>query len=671
MTPSPPPPPPPPGHPAPAVWTSETTNAAKADGTAPAFAVTVNVSNEPIFVFAPKAESTPAGAVWLYDVVKVSIPGAPLSRILPPLQLLYALGKLRAVRLTVDEYNASLALDEDDGRKRYARHHASDLFSVLAFRPTDPAAPLVVPGLAELIAAVEAHFATELATHRATVAAGSVEFAGLGELYVPGTTVVGATSLGPGATARAAYRVRSSWFEEKRTLFRVETSFHLRLEALVNFGRHLVLVSFEEVYSGWTGAKVRGLAELGAVLPATPDDLATLTARTEKILGVLGQGPHPFVEYSAGAFFPHARGTTKPSLSASVGGGRLVVDGKRGLMLGHFPSQGSDEVTLAILNTAGRYKRHAASLKSDDELPPVGTDAPLAFPISPSAVPPFLVPTVWPALVGFSFAAKAWGHVLVDALAPIQFNDTAFDQLVIPPARKRLIRALVKFGGRAAVDDLVAGKSGGSVFLLYGPPGTGKTVSAEAIAELLHKPLYYVTMGELGTTPEAMETRLGEVLDLCAGWDALVLIDEVDTFVERRTTSDVVRNAMVCVMLRLLEYHPGLLFLTTNRVREFDPAFESRITVALRYDNLDEPARAQVWRNLVARVRGIDVAHDLDYSALAKEPMNGRQIKNAVRLAVALAEDIGEPLSQALVEETVAIAALGRLQMADKDTYSL
>ena len=32
----------------------------------------------------------------------------------------------------------------------------------------------------------------------------------------------------------------------------------------------------------------------------------------------------------------------------------------------------------------------------------------------------------------------------------------------------------------------------------------GKTLTAEAIAELLHKPLYAVSMGELGTTPEAL-----------------------------------------------------------------------------------------------------------------------------------------------------------------------
>lgn len=45
----------------------------------------------------------------------------------------------------------------------------------------------------------------------------------------------------------------------------------------------------------------------------------------------------------------------------------------------------------------------------------------------------------------------------------------------------------------------------GTIFLLHGPPGVGKTLTAEAIAELLHKPLYVVSMGELGTTPEVQD----------------------------------------------------------------------------------------------------------------------------------------------------------------------
>jgi hypothetical protein len=40
-----------------------------------------------------------------------------------------------------------------------------------------------------------------------------------------------------------------------------------------------------------------------------------------------------------------------------------------------------------------------------------------------------------------------------------------------------------------------------------------------------------------------------------------------DIFLERRSENSIHRNALVSVFLRLLEYHQGILFLTTNRGR--------------------------------------------------------------------------------------------------------
>jgi SpoVK/Ycf46/Vps4 family AAA+-type ATPase len=56
----------------------------------------------------------------------------------------------------------------------------------------------------------------------------------------------------------------------------------------------------------------------------------------------------------------------------------------------------------------------------------------------------------------------------------------------------------------------------------------------------------------------------------------VVLIDEADIFLEKRTTTQIDRNAVVGTFLRVLEYYNGVLFLTTNRVHDFDEAFYSR-----------------------------------------------------------------------------------------------
>jgi SpoVK/Ycf46/Vps4 family AAA+-type ATPase len=165
-----------------------------------------------------------------------------------------------------------------------------------------------------------------------------------------------------------------------------------------------------------------------------------------------------------------------------------------------------------------------------------------------------------------------------------------------------------------------------------------------------------VSMGELGTSPEALEERLLDILDLCVPWGALVLIDEAEMLLERRSKNDIVRNAMVCVMLRLLEYHSGILFLTTNRVESLDPAFQSRVQCALRYDALDADARRRVWADLLAHAAPADehgAPTDVDVAALAAHPLNGRQIKNALQLALALSRSEGNPLAQRHLDATV------------------
>jgi len=104
--------------------------------------------------------------------------------------------------------------------------------------------------------------------------------------------------------------------------------------------------------------------------------------------------------------------------------------------------------------------------------------------------------------------------------------------------------------------------------------------------------------------------------------------------------------------LRLLEYHQGVMFLTTNRVGEFDPAFYSRISIALKYGALDMAAREQIWTNLLraANVTGLDPAE------LAKVNINGRQIKTTIRLAQGLARQQGVPVDMRHVEQTLAVS---------------
>eukprot|EP01097_Dermamoeba_algensis_P001963 TRINITY_DN1776_c0_g2_i1.p1 TRINITY_DN1776_c0_g2~~TRINITY_DN1776_c0_g2_i1.p1 ORF type:complete len:214 (-),score=36.03 TRINITY_DN1776_c0_g2_i1:32-631(-) len=117
---------------------------------------------------------------------------------------------------------------------------------------------------------------------------------------------------------------------------------------------------------------------------------------------------------------------------------------------------------------------------------------------------------------------------------------------------------------------------------------------------------------------------------------------------------------MVAIFLRMLEYHQGILFLTTNRVDSFDEAFHSRISVCLRYDELDQQARGLVRQTFlsVANISYNSLTNnnssnknnknnksgvwfegsEVNLENLSSYKLNGRQIRNVIRLATSLAK---------------------------------
>ena len=93
------------------------------------------------------------------------------------------------------------------------------------------------------------------------------------------------------------------------------------------------------------------------------------------------------------------------------------------------------------------------------------------------------------------------------------------------------------------------------------------------------------------------------------------------------------------VFLRMIEYYEGLLFLTTNRIESFDRAFKSRIHLAIHFPKLDRSSRRQLLTMFLTRAVANDTSELLNESIIddfAKEDLNGRQIKNIVKVAKSL-----------------------------------
>ncbi|KAM0257726.1 hypothetical protein ACHAQJ_004177 [Trichoderma viride] len=321
---------------------------------------------------------------------------------------------------------------------------------------------------------------------------------------------------------------------------------------------------------------------------------------------------------------------------------------------------------------------------------------------------------------------RRFASVDVMTMEKIPPQETIFDDLRIDPDNKRMVKSLVaahfqkrelqknRPGISSMNQDLIRGKGSGLFILLHGVPGVGKTATAEAVAQANGKPLFAITCGDLGFTPREVEEELSRIFRLANKWDCVLLLDEADVFLARRDTWNLKRNAVVSgslefplseyvpfhfrlpqlaivlrlftVLLRVLEYYSGILFLTTNRVGTMDEAFKSRIHITLYFEPLARDQTVKIfWINIEKlkkmehdkekrlkesgldhpklKIKAQDIAKwALDYYDTAgvtndSVRWNGRQIRNAFQIASSLARyDTAE---DALGGETVPRPVLG------------
>ncbi|MBB4198422.1 AAA family ATPase [Rhodoblastus sphagnicola] len=221
-----------------------------------------------------------------------------------------------------------------------------------------------------------------------------------------------------------------------------------------------------------------------------------------------------------------------------------------------------------------------------------------------------------------------WVHV--EDLTPYAYQPDLKQKLVLPEEQTDLIDILTAEMD-VLMDDIVAGKSGGTTVLCAGPPGVGKTLTAEVYSEIVKRPLYRVHSGQLGLNVAAMETALKEALLRAQRWGAVMLIDEADVYIKRRQ-DDMTMNAVVGVFLRVLEYFNGLLFLTTNRIDDIDEAIVSRCIALIRFHAPDEEARKRIW-GVMAEQFALDLSDELIGQLATLYPQtSGRDIKGLSKL---------------------------------------
>jgi len=286
-------------------------------------------------------------------------------------------------------------------------------------------------------------------------------------------------------------------------------------------------------------------------------------------------------------------------LSAQGGAARLVND--EGVLQQRNPSlDATGEVLANYLTKAAKSSHYDAEREVQALHAELHADQPELFKRLP----------VHPLILMFHLDLHHHVWVHVDELEPYAYQPDLKHKLVLPPEQTDLIDILTAEMD-VLMDDIVAGKSGGTTILCAGPPGVGKTLTAEVYAEIIRRPLYRVHSGQLGLNVTTMESALRDVLLRAQRWGAVMLIDEADVYIKRRD-DNLTMNAVVGVFLRVLEYFNGLLFLTTNRVDDIDEAIVSRCIALIRYHPPDAAERRRIWQVMAEQFGlGLDaVMHD-------------------------------------------------------------
>ena len=185
-----------------------------------------------------------------------------------------------------------------------------------------------------------------------------------------------------------------------------------------------------------------------------------------------------------------------------------------------------------------------------------------------------------------------------------------------------------------------------------GPAGTGKTLTAEALAHTLKRkiidvPYELLESKYVGDTPK----NIAKAFDFATTQKAVLFFDEADSFLGKRLESvtqstDTAVNLTRSVMLKQLSEFKGIVIFATNLIRNYDPAFISRIRWKIQFDLPDEQARAKIWQIQFPPQLPLD--QSVDFTELAKQFKNvsGRDIKNAVFQAVVATAKENKPQAQ-------------------------
>jgi SpoVK/Ycf46/Vps4 family AAA+-type ATPase len=176
-------------------------------------------------------------------------------------------------------------------------------------------------------------------------------------------------------------------------------------------------------------------------------------------------------------------------------------------------------------------------------------------------------------------------------------NPVRLDSVVLRSSTRLILEELIReFAGQAQLRSL--GISRRSKLIFHGPPGCGKTLTAQALANELHLPLYVVRFDAVvGAFLGQTATHLRQLFQFAEQTQCVLLFDEIDALGKRRgNPSDVGElDRIVVALMQELELSaiPGLVIATSNMPGSLDDALWRRFDLAI---NFAAPNKGEISR---------------------------------------------------------------------------
>lgn len=180
-----------------------------------------------------------------------------------------------------------------------------------------------------------------------------------------------------------------------------------------------------------------------------------------------------------------------------------------------------------------------------------------------------------------------------------------------------------------------------SILCFHGAAGTGKTMCAHAVANYLGKKILIGSYSQIQSKFVGDgEKNLVAYFKAAEEQDAVLFIDEADTFLSRRLPSSNENskhyNSMSNELYTLIENFNGCIVFASNHIKDFDPAVISRIIEPVEFNLPDDKARTKIINKLLPKELPLTLCDDeLTQLVSISSGFSGRDIRKAVMIFMA------------------------------------